>query len=393
MIYVGIDVASEKHDCCILGEDKQVLSSFTIRNDAQGFDLLLKNLAKQAPHENIRVGLEATGIYGTNLVSFLRRNGIEATTLNPLLLKNSIKATTLRKTKTDKTDAKHIASFLMQEAPQPDLPVSYHISELKSLTRCRFKMVQDRSKAKIQAKGALKVLFPELGLYFSDIFGATASAVLTEYPSAQAISKVRVDSLARVIRKASRGRFGREKAEALKDAAKRSIATYSAAQELSVRFCFQKIELLDRQIRELDRQIKQLMVLADSPITTIPGIGWTLGAIILAEIGDIKRFSSPAKLLSFMGAEPSVYESGKYAASSGRMVKRGSPYLRWAILQAAKSVSRFSNTFSLYMTKKQNEHKHYNVAASHCAKKLVRVIFAILDKNIPFSDDHAPIAA
>ena len=97
MIYVGIDIASEKHDCCIVREDKKILSSFTFPNSAKGFALLLDELAKQAPSENIRVGLEATGIYGTNLAAFLRRNGIQITTLNPLLLKNNLKGTTLRK--------------------------------------------------------------------------------------------------------------------------------------------------------------------------------------------------------------------------------------------------------------------------------------------------------
>lgn len=393
MIYVGIDIASEKHDCCIVREDKKILSSFTFPNSAKGFALLLDELAKQAPSENIRVGLEATGIYGTNLTAFLRRNGIETTTLNPLLLKNNLKGTTLRKTKTDKIDAKHIAYFLMQVDTQPDLPVLYHISELKSLTRSRQKTVQERSSAMVQAKGALKVLFPEFELLFSDMFGAAATAVLTRYPSAHAVSRARVDTLANIIRKASRGRLGRARAEALKAAALTSIGTHSAALELNVKMYYQRIALFSEQIRELEVQIKKIMVELDSPITTIPGISWTLGSIILAEIGDIRKFASPAKLLSFMGIEPSIYQSGKYSAASGKMVKRGSPYLRWAILQAAKSVAAYSSTFGAYFSKKQNENKHYNVAASHCAKKLVRVIFAILNKNVPFLDNFSSLVA
>ena len=389
MIYLGVDVASEKHDCCILNQQKQILSAFTFANNAEGFALFLKKATQFDSPQNMRVGLEATGIYGTNLVAFLRRNGIQVTTLNPLLIKNSIKGTTLRKTKTDKTDAKHIASFLMQEAPQPDLPVSYHTSELKSLVRLRFKTVQDRSKAEIQARGVLEVLFPEFKLYFSDVFGAAASAVLCKYPSAKAISSARIDTLSSLIRTASRGRCGRTKAEALKNAAKNSIGTHSLAMELKLQMLFERIHLYTKQIGTLETEIKKIMVEIDSPITTIPGISWTLGSIILAEIGNISRFSTPAKLLSFAGLEPSVNDSGKAVGTRGTMVKRGSPYLRWALLQAARTVPRFSATFSVYFEKKQAENKHYCVAASHCAKKLIRVIFSILTNNTKFIDNYS----
>ena len=87
MLYVGIDVASEKHDCCILDQNKNVLSSFSFPNSHQGFDLFLNTVSRFDTLENTWVGLEATGIYGTNLTSFLRCNGIQVTTLNPLLLK------------------------------------------------------------------------------------------------------------------------------------------------------------------------------------------------------------------------------------------------------------------------------------------------------------------
>lgn len=387
MLYVGIDIASEKHDCCILDQKKNVLSSFSFQNSCQGFDLFLNTVSKFDALQNIWVGLEATGIYGTNLTAFLRRNGIQVTTLNPLLLKNNLKGTTLRKTKTDKTDAKHIASFLMQEAPQPDLPTSYHISELKSLTRLRFHTVQDRAAAKVKAQGILQVLFPEFKLFFSDVFGTAATAVLCRYPSAHALAAARIDTLERIIHTASRGRLGKEKAIALKAAAQTSIGTYSAAQEIKLQMLFENISLFSKQILTLEGKIKELMIQIDSPITTIPGIGWTLGAMILAEIGDVKRFSSPSKLLSFAGSEPSVYQSGKFSAASGKMVKRGSPYLRWALLQAARTVPRFSQTFGAYFSKKLNEGKHYCVAASHCAKKLVRIIFALLNNNTSFSDN------
>ena len=141
MFYVGLDIAAEKHDCCIMTEERQVLKQFAFRNDAEGFECLKKTLIEVAPAEEIKIGLENTGVYGSNLVQFLRRNGYKTYTFNPLLINKSIQATTLRKTKTDKADAKFLAQYLTRDNFQPDHDVSYHISELKSLSRLRFSLV------------------------------------------------------------------------------------------------------------------------------------------------------------------------------------------------------------------------------------------------------------
>ena len=121
----------------------------------------------------------------------------------------------------------------------------------------------------------------------------------------------------------------------------------------------------------------------DSPITTIKGIANRLGSIILAEIRDIKFFSSPSKLVAFAGLDPSIYQSGQHN-SAGRMVKRGSAYLRWAIIEAAKRVAQYNSTFKAYLEKKLSEGKHYLVAISHVAKKLLRTIYYLLKNNEKF---------
>lgn len=117
---------------------------------------------------------------------------------------------------------------------------------------------------------------------------------------------------------------------------------------------------------------------------TIPGISYTLAAIILAEIGEIKNFTTPSKLLAFAVLDPSTYQSGKYSASHTPMVKRGSKYLRWAIFMASRTVSMRDSTFSKYLYKKRSEGKHYYIAMSHVAKKLLRVIFYLLKTNTAF---------
>ena len=385
MFYVGIDVASEKHDCCILNEKKKIIRSFSFLNSPDGFQSLLSALSGIQPDE-IKIGLEATGIYSENLSVFLRRKGFNVTTINPLLLKKHQCATTLRKTKTDKADAKGIALFIAEEGFQPDLPVSYHIQELKSLTRARFSFVQDRSALKNKVKRLVVLLFPELLEQFSDIFGASATALLKQYPSAEKLAACHTDALAALLRKSSRGRFGRAKAAYLKQLAKCSIGNHSPARVMELKMLLARIDLLSEQIKDYDKQIKIIMDELDSPVLTIPGIGYTLGATIIAEVGNISRFSSPAKLLAFAGLEPSIYQSGKFVPASGRMVKRGSPFLRWALLQAAGYLPNYSSTFALYREKKLSEGKSAAVARSHVAKKLVRIIHSLMTHSTAFSD-------
>ena len=389
MFFVGIDVSSAKHDCCILDSSRKPIRSFMILNNRKGFSGLSAVLTELAAPENIKIGLEATGIYGDNLANFLRRKGYNVCTINPLLCKKHQSATTLRKTKNDRSDAKNIALIVASEDLQPDQPLSYHIVELKSLSRARFLTVKDRSSLKNKVKRLVTVLFPELLDAFTDLFGASGMALMTRYPSAKALAACNLDTLTELLRTASRGRFGREKAEALRKLAKESIGTFSDSAVFQLRLLLKRIELLNTQIEMYDDEIRRLMDQLNSPILSVPGIGYTLGAMILSEIGDIKRFSSPAKLLAFAGLEPSVYQSGKFNPASGKMVKRGSPFLRWALLQVATYAPASSVTFAAYYVKKRSEGKSPSVAHSHVAKKLVRVIFALLSKNASFIDSFA----
>lgn len=393
MIYVGIDVASEKHDCCILGEHSKKLESFSFPNTRDGFISLLAACKKYAEPEQTKIGLESTGIYGDNLRDFLRRNGYEIRTFIPLLIKKSIQATTLRKTKTDKSDASFLASYLARELPDPDPQISYHISELKSLTRARFSAVGACSKAKTQLKALLVQVFPEFHTAFSDVFGVAAIAVLRKYPTAKKLSAAKKTAVAKILSEASRHRLGEEKAAMLIDLAKNSVGCHSETKALEMQYYLDQIELNTAYIRRYEAAIREIMNEIDSPITTIPGIGLVLGAMILAELGDVTRFATPEKVLAFAGLDPSIYQSGKYTPASGTMVKRGSPQLRWALLMAARSTIVHNPNIAVYYQKKLSEGKHYNVICSHIAKKLVRILYSLLKKNTPYSLFYPQISA
>lgn len=203
-------------------------------------------------------------------------------------------------------------------------------------------------------------------------------------PTPNDIKSCHLTKLNNIITKSSNGRYGKQKALALRDLASNSIGSANRSVAFELQQTIRLIQSVQNEIDILDKQIKIVVDEINSPIITIPGIGYTLSAIILAEIGDIERFLTPAKLLAFAGMEPSTYQSGKFNASNTPMVKRGSTYLRWAILQAARLVPMRDATFSAYLAKKRSEGKHFNVAQSHVGKKLLRVIFYLLKNNTAF---------
>lgn len=119
----------------------------------------------------------------------------------------------------------------------------------------------------------------------------------------------------------------------------------------------------------------------NSPILSIPGINYRIGAMIIAEIGDFNHFDSPNKILACAGFSPSTYQSGQLDRAYSHMEKRGSRYLRYALYNAAKYVYRWDPTFAEYLAKKRAKAKHYNVAISHAVKNLVRVIYHLKKTN------------
>ena len=380
MICVGIDVAKDKHDCFIMNSEGAVLApAFTVENNRDGFETLWNRIqACLTPQDKVKVGLEATGHYGYNILGFLLDKGLPAFVINPLHTNLYRKSLSLRQAKTDSIDARTIAAMLMSDVDLKSYTNALcHNEELKSLTRYRFDKVQERAKLKQSVARLVNILFPELEKLVPSLHIASVSALLSEFPGAGQIAGAHLTRLANLLHDASRGRYGRDKAVEIRDAAKRSVGSAMPAKSPELKHTLKLIEELSGEIDEIEAEIKAVMDKMNPPILTIPGINYRMGAVILAEIGDFSRFDSPDKILAYAGLSPSVYQSGKLTAGYSHMEKRGSRYLRYALFNAAKFVCRRNPTFAAYLAKKRAEGKHYNVAISHAAKKLVRLIFAM----------------
>ena len=378
MIAVGIDVAKDKHDCFIMNSEGEVLfNPFVIQNNREGFDSLYEKICSVADDfTKVKVGLEATGHYSYNILGYLLDKGLPTYVINPLHTNLYRKSLSLRKTKTDKVDAHTIATMLLSDVNLKSYSNTlYHNEELKSLTRYRFDKVNERAKLKISIARLVNILFPELEKLVSTLHTASVYELLSQYPSAKQIASAHLTKLTNLLSNASKGRYNKEKAEEIRNAARRSIGSDMPAKSLELKHTIKLIKELDAEIEEIEFHIEIIMDEINSPILTIPGISYRMGAMIIAEIGDFDNFSSPDKILAYAGLAPSIYQSGQFTASYSRMEKRGSRYLRYALFNSAKYVCQWDETFAEYLAKKRSEGKHYYVAISHACKKLIRVIY------------------
>ena len=384
MIFVGIDVAKDKHDCFITNSDGEVLfNAFTISNNLEGFDnLYLKIKSVMKDVSKVKVGLEATGHYSYNLLGYLIDKGLAAYVINPLHTNLYRKSLSLRQTKTDKVDARTIASMLMSDVNLKSYSdTSYHNEELKSLTRYRFDKVKERSALKVSISRLVCILFPELEHLVPTLHMVSIYALLYEFPGAKQVASAHLTRLSNLLEDASKGHYRKDVAITIRDTARSSIGSNMPVKSLELKHTIRLIQELDSEIDEIENQIKIIMDNISSPILSIPGISYRMGAMIIAEIGDFSRFDSPDKILAYAGLSPTTYQSGQLDSSHSRMEKRGSRYLRYALFNAAKYVCHWDPKFALYLAKKRAEGKHYNVAMSHAAKKLVRVIYQLEKSN------------
>ena len=381
MIYVGIDIAKDKHDCFITNSDGSVLfKPFTIPNNREGFETLFQRIESVTEDlSKVKVGLEATGHYSYNLLGFLLDKGLPTYVINPLHTNLYRKSLSLRKTKTDKVDSRTIATMMMSDVNLKSYSdTSYHNEELKSLTRYRFDKVKERAHLKNSVSSLIWILFPVLEKLVPTLHIASVYALLSEFPDADAVANAHLTKLSNLLSESSKGRYGKDTAIMFRDAARSSIGSHMPAKSLELKHTIKLIQELTAEIDEIEAAIKRIMdEEIQSPILTIPGISYRMGAMIIAEIGDFCRFDSADKILAYAGMSPSTYQSGQLDNCHSHMEKRGSRYLRYALYNATKYVCHWDKSFGAYLEKKRLEGKHYNVALSHATKKLVRLIFAM----------------
>ena len=385
MIYVGIDVAKDKHDCHIMRDDGEVLvDNFTFENSKTGFeffDRVVKQNKKRK--EEVKVGLEYTGHYSQNILEHLKTQPYAVLPLNPLKVNLFRKSKSLRNTKTDKSDARYIAEVTAETEVEKRRHVLGDIRVLRSLTRYRYRVQKTVQCTKNRYRRVLQLVFPEFEKHFNVNY-RSAIELIGRYSSPREVLTANKTSLVKNLDKISYGRYGK-RADELIEAASTSIGVSNAGDAYELKRLAKLIAFLEDELVLIEEKLRSILDKLKSPILTIPGIGVNTGATILAEIGNVKNFSNDAKLLAFVGCEPTIYQSGKFVLTRTSMVKKGSKYLRNAIFQATKSAYVTDPVMRAYVDRKRAAGKHFFVALSHGMKKMVRIIFAVLKNGAPYA--------
>ncbi len=389
MFLLGIDIAKLNHvaSCIDSSTNEIVFSNFKFKNDFIGFSALLDKI-KTFDTKNLIIGLESTSHYGENLINFLFKQHFKVALINPLQTSHLRKAN-IRDAKNDNLDSLNIAKSLIFAKLNFISEKNINCFSLKKLTRFRSSLIKQRSKAKIQLTSLLDLLFPELQYLFkSKIHSKAIYSLLKKYPSTEEIAALKDDEISNLLYASSKGHFKKEKSIELKSLAKTTVGIKDTSISLHVIQLIELIELYDKQIKDIVTKIADTVDKLDTKLLSVPGISIIACAIILGETNNFNNFSDSTKLLAFAGLDPKIRQSGNFNASSCRMSKKGSPYLRYALIFTAWNIVRHSEKFNKYYCLKRSQGKsHYN-SLGHVAHKLVRVIFTLIKKNIVYQEEN-----
>lgn len=387
MFFVGIDVSKQKHEAVITDENGAVIQKpFLFPNSLEGYYKLISKVREVTLRKSeIVFGMESTSHYWLALYSRLQKEGYQVHVINPIQ-SNALRNLFIRQAKTDPIDSVVIAEVIrFGRFSSANVP-TYKLHALRELCRNRLYMVDCISDLKRKATALIDQVFPEYDKLFSDIFLVSSAEVLKKYPTPDKLLHVRKDTLAKFLLKHSGGHFGLAKAIQLIDAAQNTFGIQDPLGVYAglISTYIKQMQFMQKIVASLDEKIAGLMAEIDSPITSISGIGSTLGAVILSEIGDISRFQSSDKLAAFAGVDPTVKQSGDYSSIKNHMSKRGSPYLRRAIWMACNAAIHSDPMFQEYYHKKRAQGKNHMVALGHVTKKMVSVVYAVLRDNTKY---------
>ena len=386
MITFGVDIGKFRHQAIAVDSNGQPLcSSFSFENTEEGFKLFLQQINHFQKQDALCVGMEATGHYWLNLYCALQDLGIELHVVNPILT-DAMRRMSIRKTKTDTVDCGYIADVIRMGNFSDVSVQASDIQELRQLCRFRYSLVDEIGMIKNRVIGVLDRIFPEYSKLFSNIFGATSMALLGKYHSPDALLKVGTKRLTEFLKKHSRGRFGEEKAEEIRKACIHSVGVKNANAALSfqLQLMMEHIEFMERQVDEIEMQIEAIYSRCECYLDTIIGVGVVSGAVIFSEIGNIENFETPKKLVAFAGIDPSIRQSGNFSSTHNTMSKRGSPYLRRALWNAATVAAQKDPALSAFYQKKRAEGKDYMTSIGAVSHKLCNIVFAVLRDKKPY---------
>lgn len=391
MFYLGIDIGKRHHEAGLINDKGDpVGKTLRFSNSKKGSEKLLGfiNQYNLTP-DNTLLGIEATGHYWLSIFSYLHKLGFKTTVFNPLQ-SDALRHFYIRKTKTDTSDAYLIAQVIRIDSPDETPFIEEDLLRLRNLERLRYSFVDQTSDLKRKIISLLDQVFPEYEQVFSDIFGKTSTEILLNSPLPEDLLNIDTEKLASILNHFSKGRLGEsranEKAQLLKENATNTfgISIGTDVFKLQIQLLLEQISLIESHLKQIETVMIEISNRQEHFLTTITGIGDVTACVILGEIGSIERFERPEQLVAFAGLDASVHQSGDFTSSRTRLSKRGSPYLRRAIWQAAFVASYRDPALSLHYQRLRKRGKAHGTAVGAVARKLTHIIFAILRDKKPY---------
>lgn len=388
MFYVGIDVSKDKSDICIKDQNgNDLIQRFKIKNSKADLGHLYETIerikSKIPGNSDVVFGMEATGIYSLPLYSALKRDGCKVKLYNPIQT-NGYRKINIRKTKTDPIDSAIIADMLRHsEPPQVSDIQDMNLYQLRELVRIRHRLIDKQTLCKIQLVRNIDTIWPDYNSVMKRVLGSASIAIMKKYSVPSKVRDKSFEEFYELVKKMSQSKISRIQAEEIYAHAGNvlTIPELDSVITFEIKTLISQLELYDEQIQSIEIRIDQMMKLIDSKIMSIPGIGDTLGPIILGEIGYVDRFSNVKKLIAFAGLDPVVSQSGRFENISGPISKRGSPLLRQALFLAANVARQNDENLKRFYDKKRSEGKHHFSALNAVAAKLLRITYWVLKNN------------
>lgn len=389
MFLIGIDIGKNNHFFSIINkEDGTIISqptSFT--NNQEGFNLLIDKLNPYSK-DDILIGMEDTGHYHFTLLKYLLDNGYNVALINPATTDLTRKLNG-EITKNDKLDTFTICDVLNSNNPRKK-PYrlttinKFETYEMRLLTRHHHDLKEELNVYKNRLQKCIDIVFPEYNSLFGSKYGIVYMNVLKNFGSADKIAHTDIRTIRKCFNTNKKGRPIKLTPEKLKETANNSIGFPSTAEEIQIRHLIDQIELINKQLKEIDKKIREFSILNNSPILSIPGISHFSGTSILAELGNISNYKKPSQIIKYAGVAPSHYESSQFNAPHTAITKKGSRYLRKTLYQIITPVINNNEIFKRYYQKKLSEGKGHRCAQGHCVRKLLRIIYHLLTTNQQF---------
>lgn len=390
MFLIGIDIGKFKHSFCLVNKEtgEIIIEPMFFENNKSGFDMFLSSI-KKISKNNILIGMEDTGHYHLNLLKFLLDKHYQVALINPI-------ATNLTRkmqggiTKNDKLDTLTICDVLSSNQRMKSYRITklnrFDLYEQKQLTREHHNLKESLNQYSNRLQKCIDIVFPEFNSLFKSKYGVVYMNILREFGSADVIAHTDIRTLRKCF-DIGRGMRISLTPEKLKEVAKNSIGFPSLSEVLQIKHLVAQIELINKQIAEIDKKIEEFSVTNNSPILSIPGISHFSGTSILAELGDIGNYSKPSQIIKYAGVAPLTYESSQFTAQHTAITKKGSKYLRKTLYQIITPVIQHNPVFKEFYQLKISQGKGHRCAQGHCVRKLMRVIYHLLSTNTQFNPE------